>query len=873
MILLGEGKLGRSIRNDILDFIQNLPYWQRYLSAFLIKPSTASNRKEAIEKAGHYFLSKNNLLPEPLEEIELPIPTTINSDQKTNNRISKLVSISNLKNIAAVRENQTLPINEVGITVIFGATGSGKSSYARVMNDAFISRGDINVIGNVFDSSRSGNPEAVFTFKNDKGEQYNRKYPDETNSNEFKQYTTFDSKAVKVHIDSNNELHVTPRGFDFLKNLASLVSDVKKYIQNSIDTEKQNNKNTFYMYFSENSEIKLAVTKLGADSDFQNIKELGNFNKKDEELLNKTDKELAHLKVDDLVKKKKLNQDITDEIEEIKNHLEKMSLIFSQDDMKKVKKRIEHKKTLLFEISNSGIQKFKDLRFKDIGSEAWKKFINAGKEFLNLQESSWNEGDLCPYCRQNLTLAASKLIKNYEIYLKSEKEEELKKLDKKITELINKFQSLEILNLDSKNNAMTWLLEKESGNISCTTIKKALSYYFQLKDALIKNLKNKNWYDLGLKHFKVDWTILNKTLEKEKESFNLSDIEKKKRELDTQIVNLKHKKILNGLLPEIESFATNTIWIQKCEKAQNKICTNTITIFSKKLYKKYVTNSYREQFKKECSELHITNPALKQIGVVGEAKRSYTIGSSDKLSNVLSEGEQRAVALADFFTDAKISKINGGLIFDDPVASQDHERKELIARKLVQESCSRQIIVFTHDLAFLYDLVNETLEKHISIIHHWISSNGINDVGIVNKNCKSDFESDYVQPDIAKKCLEKAEKENNPMERKRFLREGVSALRTSYEAFFIVKVLNKVIIRFDRRIKYNAINEIYAPAEILDKISSKLADLSKNISGHLQTDTDAFSIAPDMLKKEINEYKDLYDKYVQEKKRRRNILP
>ena len=851
----------KSIRDDILDFIKELPYWQKYLSAFLIGALADPNKEEVIRKAALYFLSEQGLLKEPLDQEDLVIPAVTKQDQKSNSEVGRLVSVSNLKNIAALCENQTLPINEVGITAIFGVTGVGKSSYARVMNHAFVSRGDVSVIGNVFDPIRSGPPEATFTFKKDNGEEYKLSYPNQITSSEFYQYATFDSAAVRVHIDSNNELHVTPRGLNFFENLADLVLASSRNIQDMIDEIRK--ENVFPRHFSVNSDIKTLMNVLGAKSKIDTIRKLGDFTEEDAKLLNDAERESAKLKINDLVEKKKLNQTIANEIEDIKLNLEQMASVFSKKNLKKAQSRVEHRAALLIELKNSGIEKFNDSRFRGIGSDTWKTFIRSGKDFSDLQENSLEKGDPCPYCRQDLTLVASKLIKDYDIYLKSEAEKELKECNAGISKLIQSLQSLTLLNLESKPKTMAWLCERKI--VIKNTIKEALIYYSQLKDTLIKNLEKKTWTELELRFFEIDWATLNEALGEEKEMLNSDEIEKKKNKLDVKIINLEHKKILHGLIPEIEMFINNMVWVKKCEDAKKNIRTNTITRTSRKLYESHVTELYRETFKAECLELNVGTPELKQVGKFGKTKRRYIVGDVTP-SNVLSDGEQRAVALADFFTEIKVSKINSGWVFDDPVASQDHERKERIAQKLASEARSRQIIVFTHDLAFFSDLVNAAVENGVPIIQHSIDSHGINNVGIVHANCKIDFESSYVKPTLAKNYLSKAKSAGNPREKRLFLQSGFSSLRTSYEAFFVAKVLDGVVTRFNRRIKYHAIDKIYAPKKYLDQISRKLKYLSRNILAHLQADNDASVITFDMLEQEINKYQDMYDCYKREKR-------
>ena len=53
-------------------------------------------------------------------------------------------------------------------------------------------------------------------------------------------------------------------------------------------------------------------------------------------------------------------------------------------------------------------------------------------------------------------------------------------------------------------------------------------------------------------------------------------------------------------------------------------------------------------------------------------------------------------------------------MFDDPVSSLDHWHREKIAVRLVEESKTRQVIVFTHDAVFLNDLQSSANRENIS---------------------------------------------------------------------------------------------------------------------------------------------------------------
>jgi hypothetical protein len=74
---------------------------------------------------------------------------------------------------------------------------------------------------------------------------------------------------------------------------------------------------------------------------------------------------------------------------------------------------------------------------------------------------------------------------------------------------------------------------------------------------------------------------------------------------------------------------------------------------------------------------------------------------------ILSEGEQRALALAAFLAEVAADTSLSGLIIDDPVSSLDHQRMRSVAVRLVQEAAKgRQVIIFTHNILFFNEVLD-----------------------------------------------------------------------------------------------------------------------------------------------------------------------
>src|SRR3546814_1389977 len=73
-------------------------------------------------------------------------------------------------------------------------------------------------------------------------------------------------------------------------------------------------------------------------------------------------------------------------------------------------------------------------------------------------------------------------------------------------------------------------------------------------------------------------------------------------------------------------------------------------------------------------------------------------------SQILSEGEQRALALAGFLTEVALTEGSGPIIVDDPVSSLDRDRSAKVADRIAEEAQKRQVVVFTHDMVFFNEL-------------------------------------------------------------------------------------------------------------------------------------------------------------------------
>lgn len=135
------------------------------------------------------------------------------------------------------------------------------------------------------------------------------------------------------------------------------------------------------------------------------------------------------------------------------------------------------------------------------------------------------------------------------------------------------------------------------------------------------------------------------------------------------------------------------------------IKTNSISMKASELAEKVVSKELAKALNREFKALGIgtLRVSLQTRSDRGKAlhKLKLELPQSRSPVDILSEGEQRAVAIGSFLAEVGMNGGKDGIVFDDPVSSLDHRRRERVATRLAFEAAQRQVIVFTHDIYFL----------------------------------------------------------------------------------------------------------------------------------------------------------------------------
>lgn len=178
--------------------------------------------------------------------------------------------------------------------------------------------------------------------------------------------------------------------------------------------------------------------------------------------------------------------------------------------------------------------------------------------------------------------------------------------------------------------------------------------------------------------------------------------------LKSELAELSGRKALssytNELIRRIQIYEKIGL-LEKCVKS---CATTGISAQGTKMLRAHVTDTLTNALNDEKKTLEISAIPLVMSGRTEKAVVQHKLKldgatMSADTSQILSEGEHRAVALAAFLSELAMYPNSDPIVIDDPVSSLDHARRNRVAERLVTEAGKRQVIVFTHDLSFLYE--------------------------------------------------------------------------------------------------------------------------------------------------------------------------
>lgn len=856
-----------TLETEIKKFADSRSYWEKYIAAKILVDDAISDND--IDVAYSYLLEELTL-EDTTDKPEIIITYSGNNsgDYKPDLLFTKL---ENVEGVNALSENQEIDFC-TNLTIIYGVNASGKSGYVRLMKKAFYSKSPEDILPNIYIEKGHKPVGAKFTFLSN-NTNIPIIYPENSGQAEFEQFSVFDGKSVLQYLEQKNEFEFRPASLNFFSDFIEAIKRVEVKLNKEI-SEKQSYYRIidFLGLFDGESEIKTSIQNLSSQTKIEDLKKYTPFSEGD-----KADKIIIENKCDELLLSSKNKEKEIQSLENIKilvsdnkKTIESINTYFTAERLSQIKMAITDCVDKEAIAKAEGIEKFKTDKINSVGTNEWKYFIVAAEQFAKKQKyggTTYPENnDNCLLCQQSLSDDAQILIKNYWAFVKSIAEQEANQAQKALTELKICFENLNF-NLFPTENTLTIYLKEKYPEV-LDSLKQKLAEQKTLSANIVSDLTTKTSYKrTEIETSIADHDMIISDIEKAIKQFRENEQSVELEKLLKVKIFLIHKEKFNVFFPKFETYIVNQQWINKAQRLNWMILKRNITEWEKHLSEKYFNKKYIDTFNMECQNLNGNfGIEINHTGSGGTSYRQLSLkGRSPAI--ILSEGEQKIIALADFLSEMQLSEVNRGVIFDDPVNSLDEYRNKNIAERLVCESRKKQVIVFTHDLIFVSNLITFCEDNKVPFFCHWVEKRGDNPGYVWLQNTPS-FEKQYRNSEPAMKCYQEANNiECPPEKREFFVKSGFTALRTCYEVLVINDLFKNVVQRYKERVSVEALSDVYFNEELVNELLDNFNQCCRYMEGHTHSDKYSYEKPePKNLNEEIIRYNEIRSKIRKTKK-------
>lgn len=794
-----------SILQEILTWSEGLPAWQSDAIARLFaKVAISDNDLDdlfALLKAEHGIPDAQGRTAKKLSADQIPAAAALDTHVK-------LVALKNLRYVNRLAENQRLPLAAHGLSVIYGDNGSGKSGYSRVLKRACRARDQSEPIHpNAFlPTDQVANAEATFEVEVNGLAEEVAWVNGKAGAPILSSLAVFDSRCARSYLDDEGDYAYVPYGLDILEGLASAC----KKLKGRIETEQANSvaETTSFADLVGSTSVGRLIENLSHKTKLEQVAELATMTAEETAKHDELDKSLKEGNPKEKATQLRLR---ASRIARLAQSVTQKLAIVDDAAVTKLRGLVDayHVAQAATALAAQDFKEDVNL-LPGTGGEAWKELFAAARKFsVSAYPGStfpeFGPDAQCPLCQQPLAEGAERL-RRFENFVQQEAEITVQARQKALTDeqkfLVGQSVSL---GMDDELKA-----EIEELDMALSPDAQAFeTALFHRHVAIKAAISSREWDKVEElpPSSAARLQSLADRLNQEAETLNKVTDEKARAvlqaEFDELAARMQLAKVKAAVLTAIERFDRQA----KLSECLSAVKTNAISLKASDLTEKVVSKGLEAALNQEFKNLGVGNlqVCLKSRADRGKAfhKLKLDLPQAKTPGEILSEGEQRAIAIGSFLAEVNIAGGSGGVVFDDPVSSLDHKRRERVARRLAQEAAKRQVIILTHDLYFLNLLVEEAGNARVPIKTQSVTRRpegfGVADPDLPFEGMNTKARVGHLRSRHQE--IQKVHKSGDELEHRKQTADAYRQLRIAWERATEEILLRQVVLRFRKSIE------------------------------------------------------------------------
>lgn len=745
-----------------------------------------------------------------------------------------LTRLEHKENVNALTANQEIEFNP-RMTVLFGENASGKTGYVRILKRAAAVRTAEPILPDIRSAGAGSVPRAILSFRLGKEERASVEWRGEQGLDPLTRIDVFDSRAAVVHLEEDLSYAYTPADLA----LFPLVHDGIEKVHAKLERKQREmapTANPFVSRFPRASRLLPKIEALGPSTDLRALEGLAEVAAETEASVPGLREKVEALRsgnVQTQLQMARREQGVYARAAGLAEVLGRFDPAAHDGALKTLREAESAQAT-------STRDAFAGDALPGVLGDEWRAFIEAAEEYIREEglEPYPANGGPCIYCRQPLGDAAVVLLHKYRDFcndaLRAAVEDARLRLaavtagvaaidsDGLLDEIQKTIDSLgERAETPALLAKARWIAELgQSISSAITAGKPCEPRGVDLAAA-----------ETALRVHVDDLARGVEDLRKQGE-----DRQRALAEESVKLRDLEERLTLRGLMPGIRSHVEAASWADRASAQLRRFqgIKRGLTETSKRASAEVLDRDFERGFATECEALRAPRVTLDFPGREGEGRRRKLLTPGHGLGEVLSEGEQKVVALADFLAEASLKPDKSPVVLDDPVTSLDHKRLQYVVDRLVSLSRDRQVIIFTHDIWFAAELLArfEREPKECGFFDV-VAEDGR--VGAVARGSHPRTDTFKDRSKRVQRLIEEAAKESGET-RQALVGKGYEELRGACEIVVEKDLLKGVTERYRPNVRMTVLDQIRADRlpEAVSAIGPVFEKCCRTIASHSQ---------------------------------------
>lgn len=635
-----------------------------------------------------------------------------------------LMAIEEPEHVNALESKEPLSFEPQGLTIVYGDNGSGKSGYARLLKRIARARHREDVLSDVYRDTSLAQPTARLSVLIGGSEEL-LAWP-ETSRPELQRMRFYDSACGIAYIASESDYPYRPSALFVMDGLIEACLAVRA----RIDTRLEANRVSTITLLSVPEQVRDSdagqfLLTLSARSSIQTLDALiARLDATEETIENLKDQEAALLSADTTRVRQQLARQ-SEKLVALRNHIQKLDTELGCVALDEIQ-RHQAEVTVLEEAAALIARSFETEPLPGVGSSAWKTLWEAANRFssehayLDQAFPFLGSDCRCVLCQQPLEAEGRDRFVRFAEFVRNDTQVRLQNAKRIFDQKVKVLRELQVLPEAAANHLKD--LEESNREIVSEVSTLLTSYdtvHAQVLEALI------NQRELPSIDIEPSTSIdrINGASDAAKataeELANPEGVQKHLEALTTRRAELELLKQVKKSRQAISKEIARLKEREALETAKSAAATTGITKKILELSEESITEVVRDTFTRETERLRLERVTISRTradkGALLHQPKLVGARQQVTLPKVFSEGERTALGLAAYFTEAHLDGSKSALILDDPVTSLDHIRRGLVATRIAALAETRQVILFTHDVAFVADLKREAGAKGVLI--------------------------------------------------------------------------------------------------------------------------------------------------------------